>query len=86
LFFIALIASTYILRLGNIEGALSAIETLPKNPRAQLCTPREVGPLLKIYQTDKPMIVFMCYDLSSLIRKKSNVKSEITKNKSEQVK
>jgi hypothetical protein len=31
--------STYILRLGNIEGALSAIETLPKNPRAQLCTP-----------------------------------------------
>ena len=29
---------------------------------------REVGPLLKIYQTEKPMTAFMCYDLSSLIR------------------
>jgi hypothetical protein len=26
---------------------------------------REVGPLSKIYQTEKPMTAFMCYDLSS---------------------
>jgi hypothetical protein len=29
---------------------------------------REVGPLLKIYQTEKPMTAFMCYGLFSLIR------------------
>ena len=38
-FVLALIASTYILRLGDIDGALSATETFPKNPRAKLCTP-----------------------------------------------
>jgi hypothetical protein len=26
---------------------------------------REIGSLLKIYQTEKPMTAFMCYDLSS---------------------
>jgi hypothetical protein len=31
-FVLALIASTYIFRLGDIEGALSATETFPKNP------------------------------------------------------